>query len=513
MKLTLHIALSLLLTAASAVLADDNPLPAFPGAEGFGAVAVGGRGGRVIHVTNLNADGPGSLAEACAAKGPRIVVFDVGGVITTKNDTLEIEDGHITIAGQTAPSPGITVVGELSTKHYYGPIFAKTKQDPDWIHHIDGLRGQEMIIRFLRMRPKGPNTQHSVRLVAVERLILDHVSGSWGVDEDMDFSVSRQFTVQWCGIEPSAWDGPISKYRIDDSTQFNAGGNTPHCYGMIMGYTDKGNASLHHNLFTHHNRRTPLCGLEVLDERNNVMYDVAAGIMFHGGKKNLDRPGQPFRANVVANYFKCGPSVPPEYKDCLPDAKASAYRCYMVGEAGADLFAEGNYDAVAGRVVDVWKDNVRGFNVNKCLHAEKPWPAPPVATQTAEEAYKLVLAQVGCLPRDAVSTKAVEDTRNGTGLWGRYDPEGGLTAGLPPAEQAPPDTDRDGMPDAWEKARGLNPDDPTDGNKVVPAGASPNDRHKGYTYIEYYINERADRLIEQAMKQAAAAPTSQPDGK
>lgn len=500
----LHAFVVALLSFASIAMAADEAklaaLPAFPGAEGFGAVTVGGRGGRIIKVTNLNAEGPGSLAEACAAKGPRIVVFDVSGVIPTKNDTLEIGEGSITIAGQTAPGAGITVEGELSTKHYYGAIFAASKKGESF----DGLRGSEMIIRFLRFRPKNLTTQHSVRLVGVERFILDHVSGSWGIDENMDFSTSRQFTVQWCGVEPSGWNGPIEKYRIGDSSQFNAGGNNPHCYGMIMGYTDKGNVSLHHNLFAHHNRRTPLCGLEVLDERNNVIYNVAVGVMFHGGGKNKDRPDKPFRANVVNNYFKCGPSVPAEYKDCLPGAKASAYRCYMVAEAGADLYADGNYDAVTGKVVDVWKESVRGFSVNKGLHAEKPWPAPPVTTHSAEEAYKLVLAQVGCLPRDAVTRKAVEDTRNGTGMWGRYDPEGGLMAGLTPGK-ALPDADNDGMPDEWETAHKLDPKDPSDAGKTVPAGASKDDRHKGYTYIEYYINERADQLVAEAMKQAAAS--------
>ena len=478
--------------------ATPSTLPAFPGAEGFGAVAVGRRGGRVIKVTNLNPDGPGSLAAACAAKGPRIVVFDVSGVIPTKRGTLTIADGHITIAGQTAPGAGVTVAGELSTKPFYSRIYAAGKKGKS----ADGLRGSEMVIRFMRFRPKDLNTHHSVRLVGVERFILDHVSGSWGTDENMDFSTSRQFTVQWCGVEASGWGGPIEKYRIGRSSQFRAGGNRPHCYGMIMGYTDKGNVSLHHNLFTHHNRRTPLCGLEVLDERNNVIYNVAAGIMFHGGKKNKDRPGKPFRANIVGNYFKLGPSVPAEYKDCLPEAKASAYRSYMVAEAGADLYAKGNYDAVTGKTVDVWTDRVRGFGVRKCIKAAKPWPAPPVTTQSAEEAYKLVLAQVGCLPRDAVSKKAIEDTRNGTGMWGRYEPKGGLMEGLTPGKPLP-DGDGDGMPDEWEKTYELDPASPADANKIVPAGASPKDRHKGYTYIEFYVNSLADKLVEKALADAA----------
>ena len=500
-------AITVLVLVGLAALAGENGagaapgLPAFPGAEGFGAVARGGRGGKVIKVTNLNADGPGSLAAACAEKGPRIVVFEVSGVIPTKKGVLSIPESDITIAGQTAPGAGITVAGELSTKHpFYDRIFAAEQKGQG----IEELRGREMIIRFMRFRPAERGQGHSVSLAGVERFILDHVSGSWGCDENMDFSTSRQFTVQWCGVESSGWSGPLEQYRIGDSSQFKAGGNNPHNYGMIMGYTDKGNVSLHHNFFAHHNRRTPLCGLEVLDERNNVIYNVAAGILFHGGNKNRDRKGEIFRANIVGNYFKIGPSTPAEHKDALPENKAGGYRCFMVGEAGAEIHADGNHFVPPGKTADVWNGPVRGVAVNKCKKAEKPWPAPPVVTQKAEEAYELVLAQAGCLPRDAVTKSNVKDIREGTGMWGRFEPKGGLLEGLTPGK-APADGDSDGLPDDWETAHKLNPADPKDAGALVPAGASRDDRHQGYTYIEYYINELADRLVEAARAEAAPA--------
>lgn len=486
--------LAALLTCAAGMA--EEPLPAFPGAEGFGAVTKGGRGGRIIKVTNLNPDGPGSLQAACLEKGPRIVVFAVSGVIPTKNGRLTIPESEITIAGQTAPGAGITVAGELSTKSFYNRIFAAGQKGES----ADGLRGSEMIVRFMRFRPAGV-ADHSVSIAGVERFILDHVSGSWGCDENMDFSTSRQFTIQWCGVESSAWNGPLEKYRIGETPQFKAGGNNPHNYGMIMGYTDKGNVSLHHNFFAHHNRRTPLCGLEVLDERNNVIYNVAAGILFHGGGKNKDRPGEIFRANIVGNYFKIGPSTPAEHKDALPENKAGGYRCFMVGESGAEIYADANHFVPPDRTVDVWGDPVRGVAMNKSKRAATPWPAPPVRTHAAAEAYDLVLAHAGCLPRDAITKSNVKDIREGTGMWGRFDPEGGLMAGLKP-EQAPPDADNDGLPDAWEAAHGLNPGDASDAGKIVPAGASRDDRHKGYTWIEFYINDLADKLVDTALAAA-----------
>lgn len=485
------------LTAMAFAASDVSSIPAFPGAEGFGAVSVGGRGGRVIKVTNLNPDGPGSLQAACAAKSPRIVVFEVSGVIPVKGKgkkaCLYITDSNITIAGQTAPGAGITVAGEISTKPFFSRIFSAGKKGES----TEGLRAHDLIIRFIRFRPKEQGAHHSVGLAGVERFILDHVSGSWGIDENMDFSTSRQFTVQWCGVDESGWNGPLSKYRIGKSQQFKAGGNSPHCYGMIMGYTEKGNVSLHHNLFAHHNRRAPLCGLEVLDHRNNVIYNVAAGIMFHGGSKNKDRPGKPFRANIIGNYFKHGPSAPAEFKEALPENKAGAYGIAMVGEAGTEAYTDGNYLGAVGKVVDAWSPGHRRISMKKCIKAEKPWPAPKVTTHKAEEAYELVLAQAGCLPHDAVSKRMVKDVREGTGEWGRHEPKD-LMEGLTPGK-APKDSDNDGIPDEWEKAHKLNPDDPKDGNKIVPAGASKDDRHKGYTYIEYYINELADKLIEEAL--------------
>jgi len=463
-------------------------LPAFPGAEGFGAVSKGGRGGKVIKVTNLNADGPGSLAAACAEKGPRIVVFEVSGVIPVRNKNgLEVGDGQLTIAGQTAPGAGVTVEGQFSCRGSK----AKTK-----FHDVT--------VRFMRFRPKKGEGEHAVMFTETGRLILDHVSCSWGNDEDMGLSMNDNLTVQWCALEESDWPGAIAEYRVKDGPWFSGGGNKPHAFGMILGYVPEGNATLHHNLFAHHNRRTPLCGIELLDHRNNVIYDVKEGIMFHPPDFNKSRPGQPFAANIVGNYFKEGPSCPKVKKAGEEWPSKVGGGTWLVAESPGATHIAGNYFSTVGKVADVWAGSVPAVSVGKCLKVEKPWPAPEVATQSAEEAYRLVLAQSGCLPRDAVSKRTFEGVASGGGSWGRKDPEGGLMAGLTPGKAAP-DGDNDGLPDEWEKAHGLNPADPKDANGIVPAGASKDDRHKGYTYIEYYINELADKLVEAAGAEARAS--------
>jgi pectate lyase len=427
---------------------------AFPGAEGFGAASIGGRGGKVIKVVNLNPAGPGSLQAACETEGPRVVVFDVSGVI---QGNIRITHPRITIAGQTAPGAGITIEGMLMNPYRIKPDL------------------HDVTIRHLRIRPrrnegKRDASHDGIQLTYIDRLILDHVSVAWGSDENIDVCNSRNLTIQWSAIEESDMEG------------HNKG---QHNFGLIMGYSGR-DATVHHNLFAHHLRRAPLVGLEVLDHRNNVIYNMLRGIYWHPPKMNQQRPGKGFRANVVGNYFKAGPNAPRTGRD-LNNASVDA-------TAGEELFASGNFFSWVGKVVDIWDHPLKnGVLLQYPIRAREPWPAPSVVTDPADEAYKRVLALAGCLPRDVVSRRTVEEVRAGTGSWGRHDPPNGLMDGLVPAK-APADTDGDGMPDAWEKARRLDVRDPSDAAKIVPAGASPLDRHQGYSYIEYYINELADRL-------------------
>ncbi len=455
---------------AAAAAEKPKSLPAFPGAEGFGAPAVGGRGGKVIKVTNLNATGPGSLQAACEAEGARIVVFDVSGVI---RGNVTIKHPNITIAGQTAPAAGITIEGILRNLY---------RRTPPHLHDV--------VIRFLRVRPRPLKRRGSggdcLQLTYMDRLMVDHVSCSWGSDENIDLCHTRNLTIQWCAVEES------------DTTGHTKG---THNFAMIMGYSGR-NATVHHNLFAHHKRRAPLCGLEVLDHRNNVINDMRTGLYWHPARMNASRPGKGFRANVIANYFKPGPSAPKTGNDL---------RFAGIGATeDEEIYAAGNHFTWAPEATDPWKHPLKQgvFSVYP-IRAAKVWPAPPVVTHTAEKAYKLVTAHAGCLPRDAVSSRTIDEVRTGKGRWGRHDPDGGLMAGLTAGKPAA-DTDADGMPDAWEKAHKLDPKNPADANRIVPPGASPANRHAGCTWIEYYINARADELIRKALE---AAPASRPAGK
>jgi hypothetical protein len=438
-----------------------DPAPAaFPGAEGFGAVTAGGRGGRVLKVTNLNPKGPGSLNAACAAEGPRIVVFEVSGVI---RGNVWIRHPKITLAGQTAPGAGITIEGMLHTTY------------PDG--------ADDIIIRFLRVRPrkKAGHTGDCVQMPTSDRVILDHCSFSWAVDETVDCIRSADWTMQWCTLEES------------DTTGHDKG---RHNYGFCSAYSRSGNLSIHHNLFAHHSRRCPCVAPYVegkpADVRNNVMYDVYTCLTHSGHGPKVRAP-----INMIGNWYRKGPS--PER--LRPYATITGVPYYIAGEYIHGL----GYVKDPADPTSKWPRWIQ-YNRNG-VRLKAPAKAAPVATQSAEQAYALVLARAGCFPRDRVTRRTIEEVRTGTGKWGRNAPAAptdewfleGLTPRKPPA-----DADNDGIPDAWEKAHGLDPANPADAGRTVPAGAGKDDRHAGYTYIEFYVNELADSLVP---KPEPATPT------
>lgn len=442
-KLVVNLVLSLF--GLCSVPVSYAQMPAFPGAEGYGANAIGGRGGQVIKVTNLNSSGPGSLQAACETPGPRIIVFDVAGVIRSE---VNIKHSYITIAGQTAPSPGITIAGRLVAR-------------PD-----NKERLNDIVIRFLRIRPP-PGEGHTgdaLQIGNAERVIVDHVSLSWANDESIDIIYSSDVTIQWSTIEESDPHGHSK--------------GVPHNYGLLSAYPGSGNISIHHNLFAHQMRRSPsLSPAEVGkpgDFRNNVVYNFREALGHDGHVPNSV-------VSLVGNYYKRGPSA---WK-IWPFRFTDQGQYYLHGNYIEDIGYLTNQDLKSGELPG-WVGVVnRGTLLTK---------APEVAnvtTDTALDAYKLVLSGAGAFPRDRVTKRTISEVETGSGRWDRNaasNPDdawffAGLTRTDPPL-----DSDSDGVPDSWEEKNGLNKNDPNDYNTEI---------HTGYTAIETYLAERAAALVRE----------------
>jgi pectate lyase len=420
----------LALVVCCAGAAPATTLPAFPGAEGFGAVATGGRGGDVYYVTNLDDAGPGSLRDAVSHDN-RTVLFKVSGTIHLEK-RIDVKASHITIAGQTAPGDGICVRGR------------------DVV-----ISGDDVVVRFLRFRP-GDEAQaehDALTLWDARRAIIDHCSMSWSTDSVNDVvKGSGEVTVQWCMISE-----PLNR---------SAHSKGAHGYGTGWG-GQNGGASYHHNLIAHCNSRSPRLGSEadsVMDVRNNVVYNMGGGWAYGGERA---------RFNYVNNYYVPGPNTQRQRELFRPSSGES--RGYFAG------------NAVAG-APDVARDNALGVALDDGMDpadvlVAEPFPVAPVTTHPAEEAMRLVLDRAGAvLPaRDAVDARIVADVRNRTGAIIDSQADVGGWPTLKSAE-APVDTDADGMPDAWERANQLDPNDPADGK--VPGG-------DGYTNLEHYLNELA----------------------
>lgn len=423
----------------------DKPVAAFPGAEGFGAVSVGGRGGRVIRVTNLNAQGPGSLQAAAAAEGPRIVVFDVAGVI---RGDLRIQHSNITIAGESAPSPGITLVGRI----------VAAPQNGERLH--------DLIIRFLRIRqkPVRGHTGDVIQLPKSERIILDHLSLAWGNDELLDIIHSSEVTVQWCTLEES---DPAGHSK-----------DVAHNFALLSAYPNSGNISIHHNLFAHNSRRNPSLSPYVkekpADFRNNVIYDFKEGLGHDGHKPAAG-------INIVGNYYKRGPS-------------ADRVTLYHFSDHGK-YYLHGNHLAGYGRVdrpgdVGFFSSFKIGFSREGEL-AQREFPVAEVETEEATKAYLKVLALAGAFPRDRVTRRTISEVITGTGGWRRGAPQNPddewFLQGLRDKSMQK-DRDMDGMADDWEVVNGMDPDHDDAGQSL----------DNGYTAIEAYLHYRADGLIKGA---------------
>ena len=489
--------------------------PAFPGAEGHGRYVTGGRGGNIVHVTNLNDSGTGSLRSAVSSSN-RIVVFDVGGIIELKSD-LTIKD-NVTILGQTAPYPGITL-------RYY----------------TVRPNGNNIIMRFIRIRRGEEKNVNDGADATWARnftgMILDHCSFSWSIDEIASFYDNRNFTMQWCTIGEALANPGHSKGE--------------HSYGGIWGGKD---ASFHHNFLCHMQNRVPrFCGArynwsgydktkyanaiqaEIVDFRNCVMYNWGNGNGCYGGTGGGN-------INIVNNYYKAGPATANKTRvtQISVATSSNAEGSPFIGYC-ARYHINGNYVTAAntpesydwqGVIYDSGTSTINGEkycpdanhmygenvtyvkdgNGVDCvsIKLDEPVTTGEITTHTAQTAYEKVLANVGAsLYRDAVDARYMQEAANGTTTYiGSATKTGdGKAIQHRPGiidfvkdqgeyvlestkHSADYDADDDGIADAWEQANGgdLDPKAKT----LDPKGF--------YTNIEVFANS----LVEDIMKAGMA---------
>jgi pectate lyase len=408
------------LNAAAGAPSAVPALAAFPGAEGFGADTPGGRGGRVVVVTNLNDSGPGSFRAAVTAQGPRIVVFRVSGTITLDSD-IDIEEPFVTVAGQTAPGGGVTLRAH--------PCNGKG---------VLGVHTHDVVIRYLRLRP-GPHSCEGtgsssdgivVYQPGAHDIVIDHTSISWAVDENIS-------------VWDDAHDVTFSWNIISEGLAHSTHEEGEHSKGAHLSGDRTYNLSFHHNLLAHNNDRNPQpTNPGVADIRNNVVYNYGE----HAALAS-NAHGTP-HFNFVGNYFRPGPdSAESEYELDVYEATSAGWEFYVEGNLGPHRESE---EAPEEQTVDP---------DGRAAMVDQPFDAPPVTTTSATRALQDVLSNAGArLPRrDAVDRRIVADVRNGTGEIIDDPAEVGGWPALSTAA-APRDRDDDGMPDQWEQARGLDPD-------------------------------------------------------
>ncbi|MBD3391096.1 MAG: hypothetical protein GF418_03485 [Chitinivibrionales bacterium] len=424
-------------------------LPAFPGAEGFGSETPGGRGGDVLCVTSLDDDGSaGTFRWAVDQIGPRIVVFKTGGIVTLDRP-MDIENPYITIAGQTAPGDGICLKG--------GRIAVRT---------------HDVIVRGMRVRVgDAEGTDVSVRdgiavlgmSDSVYNVVIDHCSFSWAIDENasMNYTRNSDITFQWCIFS----EGLLESIHHEGEL---------HAMGLLLSGTAK-NVSLHHCLFAHNYSRNPMVNADglSLEMINNVIYNWQAdGTTFTG-------TGNIHTANIIGNCYRVGPQSDSTHKrikafyirDKDPDGSSFYLHDNLGPTRPDDSYDE--WDIVLYRDGD---DKLEQFK-----SAAPVFAGSGITAQSAADAYGSVLSYAGALApaRDAVDDRVARQVIDGNGhIIDSQDEVGGWPVYA--SGPAPADADNDGMPDAWETARDLSPEN--DGDAAADRDSD------GYTNIEEYIN-------------------------
>ncbi len=479
-------------------------IPAFPGAEGGGMYSFGGRGGKVITVTNLNDAGPGSFREACETGGARIIVFNVAGIIKLKTPII-VRAPYVTIAGQTAPGDGVCIAGESF-----------------WVETHD------VVVRHMRFRRGETNVYHrddSFGGNPVGNIMIDHCSCTWGLDENISF-YRHMFDESEGQYKVTAKKLPTVNVTIQNTISAKALDTYNHAFGSTLGGE---NCAFARNLWASNSGRNPSIGW-------NGIFNFVNNVVFNWVHRSSDGGDYTAMFNMINNYYKPGPATPKDTSVGHRILKPEAGRSKLDHKVYGRIYAAGNImEGYPEITEDNWKGGIQIEETNGVEGHEgyvrqyEPFVMPYVNILSAKSAYDFVLKNVGAtLPcRDIVDQRIVEEVTTGVpyvdpsytdkkkmkklpedafgckwGLSPKSQNEDGLfkyrrlpkdsykigiithpnqMGGYPEYKGTPyVDTDKDGVPDEWEKANGLNPNDASDANEDCTGD--------GYTNIEKYIN-------------------------
>ncbi len=465
---------------------DDLPqakIPSFPGAEGGGMYSFGGRGGKVYVVTSLADSGPGTLREACEAGGARIVVFNVSGIIKLERQ-INIDAPYITIAGQTAPGDGVCVAGETFALNTHDIV----------IRHMRFRRGDTWVGRRADGDALGGNP--------VGNIMIDHVSASWGLDENM--SIYRHM---FCDDDDNPKARRHKYSTVNITIQNSIFSEALDTYGHSLGSTLGGqNCMFARNLWANNTGRNPSVGM-------NGGFNMVNNVIHNWSKRTTDGGDFSSRYQLINNYYKPGPVTPKDepvgHRLLKPESRYELFGTKIYGK----IWVEGN---IMEGYPEITNDNWKGIQIEDMdgagqyleqMRSSERFIMPYVTIMETKDAYEYVLNNVGAtLPkRDPVDTRIVKQVRSGkidlsdyTEVKGLYQykyrkhlgpdswKKGIITdprqvGGYPEYKGEPRiDTDMDGMPDNWEIKYKLNPNDPSD--------AAMDCNGDGYTNIEKYIN-------------------------
>ncbi len=460
-------------------------IPAFPGAWGGGMYSFGGRGGKVYVVTTLEDGGPGSFREACEAGGPRIVLFNVSGIIRLK-EVLRIRAPYITISGATAPGDGICIAGDTVELETHDVI----------VRHMRFRRGETWV----------GDRNDSFGGNPVGNIMIDHVSASWGLDENM--SMYRHMYDHDNDPQTNDLKLPTVNITIQNSIFSEALNIFHHAFGSTIGGL---NSTFHHNLWACNTGRNPSVGMY-------GDFTFANNVMFNWRHRTVDGGDHRSFFNIINNYMKPGPVTPKgqpiAYRMLKPESERSKTVVDHFGKAYVDGNVVEGYPEVSK---DNWKGGVQPESVAPVeevlpsIRSMEPTPYARIPLEPAEKAFASVLENSGAkLPRrDAVDMRVIQTVRSGK-TTAKAGPDvakslenpnfneamiekmvheislgiithPGQVGGYPDYKGEPyADADADGLPDAWEQNYGMNPEDASD--------ATMDADEDGYINVEEFLN-------------------------